>query len=109
MMIGDDVLDQEQQNPVDNSTSAEPSATHGSIQPEPMIGEQQVTVQISALVDDFGAIHFEVYKENISFYFGTNADAIHIAFTDQSLMNLAKLVNHAVRATLSARGIPVIT
>ena len=103
------MLVQEQQGPVANSASVESSATHGSIEPDPTTGRSQVTVQTSALVDDFGAMYFEVYDENISFYFGKNDDAIHIAFTDQSLMNLARLVNQAVRATLNARGIPVTT
>lgn len=89
------------------SAAGRPSTKHGSIEPEPMVGRPQVTVQTSALVDDFGAMSFEVHQDNISFYFGKNDDSIHIGFTDQSLMNLAMLVNRAVRATLDARGIPI--
>jgi hypothetical protein len=65
-----------------------------------------VTVQTSALVDDLGAMHFEVHDEGVSFYFGDNGDSIHIGFTDQSLLNLARFVNRAIRATLEARCIP---
>jgi hypothetical protein len=79
----------------------------GSIEPEPAEGRPQVTVQTSALVDDFGAMYFEVHDEEISFYFGKNDDSIHIGFTDQSLLNLARLVNRAVKATVEARAIAI--
>jgi hypothetical protein len=36
-----------------------------------------------------------------------NDDSIQIGFTDQSLLNLARLVNQAVCAMLRARGIPI--
>jgi hypothetical protein len=80
----------------------------GRIKPEAVDTSPQVTVQTSALVDDFGVMWYEVYDENVSIYFGAgNDDDIHVSFTDQSLMNLAKLVNQAVCAMLRARGIPV--
>lgn len=88
-------------------TAARRTAAHGSIESGPMPGQPQVTVQTSALVDDFGTMYFEVQNESISFYFGENADSIHISFTDQSLPNLARLVNRAIKATLEARAITI--
>ena len=92
--------------PVDNV--GQPSSRRsGSIEPEPVDRRPQVTVQTSALVDDLGAMYFQVYDDEISFYFGEKDDQILITFTDRSLMNLAVLVNRAVRATLEARGVPM--
>lgn len=81
--------------------------TQGSIEPEPMVEQPQVTVETSAFVDDFGAMYYEVYEDRVSFFFGKQADNIHIAFTNQALLNLAQLVNRATCATLRAQGIPV--
>src|SRR5262245_18670480 len=81
--------------------------TQSSMEPEAMVEQPQVTVQTSAFVDDLGAMQYEVYEDRVSFFFGRQDDNIHIAFTDLSLMNLARLVNRAVCATLRERGIPV--
>jgi hypothetical protein len=64
-----------------------------------------VTVQASAYVDEFGAMSYQVYSKDVSLFFGKKGEELHIGFTDESLMNLARLVNHAVCATLRARGI----
>lgn len=79
----------------------------GSIEPAPALGHSHITVQTSALVDDLGAMYFEVYAEDISFYFGKNDHCIHISFTERSLLNLARLVDRAVKATLDARTITI--
>jgi hypothetical protein len=84
------------------------SVAKGSIEPEVPTNKPQVTVQTSALVDDLGAMTYQVYDESVSIFFGRgNDDSIHIGFTDQSLLNLAQLVNRAVCAMLQARGIPI--
>lgn len=85
------------------------SIAHGAIEPEAVVDASQVTVQASAFVDDFGAIRYEIYDVSVSLYFGNRDDNIHIGFTDQSLLNLARLVNQAACAMLRARGIPVPT
>lgn len=82
---------------------------HGEIKPAPVATEPQVSVQASAFVDDFGAISYQVYDENVSLYFGGLSDNFQVGFTDQSLLNLARLVNQAACAMLCARGIPVPT
>lgn len=82
----------------------------GEIRPETAGDRAQVTVQTSALVDDFGAMYYEVNDDAVEIYFGlndSNDDSIHVAFTDQAVMNLARLVNQAVCAMLRARGIPI--
>lgn len=80
----------------------------GCIEPDGAVKTPQVTVQTSALVDDFGAMFYEVDEESTSIYFGRgNDDNIHVGFTDQSLLNLARLANEATCAMLRARGIPV--
>lgn len=85
-----------------------PALAEGEIKPEPNTTAPQVTVSMSALVDDFGAMYYAVHEENVSIYVGVgNDEDIHIAFTDQSMLNLARLVNQAACAMLSARGIPV--
>lgn len=84
-----------------------PALAEGAIKPDAVVDGPQVTVQTSALVDDFCPMYYEVYADNISFFFGANDDNIHIGFTDQSLLNLARLANQAVCAMLRARGIPV--
>lgn len=85
-----------------------PAIAKGEIKPETGATAPQVTVQTSALVDDFGAMYYEVDEEAVSIYFGMgNEDSIHVGFTDQSLLNLAQLVNQAVAAMLRARGIPI--
>lgn len=85
------------------------SIGHGAIEPVATVEAPQVTVQTSALVDDFGAMSYEIYDVSVSLFFGNKDDNIHVAFTDQSLLNLARLVNQAVCAMLRARGIPVPT
>jgi hypothetical protein len=80
--------------------------TQGSIEPDVMVNQPQVTVQTSAFVDDLGAMYYEVCGDRVSFFFGRQDDNIHIAFTDLSLMNLARLANRAVCAMLRERGIP---
>lgn len=87
-----------------------PVTAEGQIKPETASERPQVTVQTSAFVDDFGAMYYEVNEDATSFYFGlsdSNDDSIHVAFTDQAMTNLARLVNQAVCAMLRARGIPV--
>lgn len=80
----------------------------GSIEPDVVVEAPQVTVQTSAFVDDFAAMRYEVHEENISIYFCIgNDDNIHVGFADQSLLNLARLVNEAACAMLRARGIPI--
>jgi hypothetical protein len=80
----------------------------GEIKPEAGDTTPQVTVRASALVDDFGAMFYEVDECSVSIYFGMgNDDSIQVGFTDQSLLNLARLVNRAVCAMLRARGIPI--
>lgn len=88
-------------------TTTKRKTRHGSIEPEPTAGQPHVIVQTSALVDDFGAMYFEVYNETISLYFGKNAEEIHISFTDQALLNLARLLNEAIRATMEARAVTI--
>lgn len=80
----------------------------GSIEPEMTVEKVQVAVSTSVLVDDFGVMSYEVRNEGVSFFFGMgNDDRMHVGFTDRSLLNLARLVNQAVCATLRVRGIPV--
>jgi hypothetical protein len=82
----------------------------GEIRPETAGARPQVTVQTSAFVDDFGAMYYEVNDDATVFYFGlndSNDDSIHVALTDQAVMNLARLVNQAVCAMLRTRGIPI--
>ncbi|HEX5116284.1 MAG TPA: hypothetical protein VFW65_13900 [Pseudonocardiaceae bacterium] len=82
--------------------------SNGEITPEPVADAAPVTVSMSALVDDVCSMRYAVNPEGVSVYFGAgNDDSIHIGFTDQSVMNLARLVNQAVCAMLRARGIPV--
>jgi hypothetical protein len=80
----------------------------GEITPEVAVDAAQVTVSMSALVDDLCSLRYVVQPDGVSIYFGEgNDDSIHIAFTDQSITNLARLANQAVCAMLRARGIPV--
>jgi hypothetical protein len=88
--------------------TAMPPIVKGSIKPDVIVAQEQVTVQTSALVDDFAAMSYAIYIESTSIYFGReNGANLHVSFTDQSLLNLARLVNQAVCAMLQARGVPV--
>jgi hypothetical protein len=81
---------------------------NGEITPEVVVDAAPVTVSMSALVDDLCSMRYAVHPEGVSIYFGAgNDDSIHVGFTDQSVINLARLVNQAVCAMLRARGIPV--
>jgi hypothetical protein len=84
-----------------------PAIASGSIEPEPSGSGSQVTVHTSAYVDDFGIMHYAIYDDGVSIFFGRHGEEIDIGLTDKAMMNLALLVNRAVCVMLRARGIPV--
>lgn len=89
-------------------TPASAQAEHQSIDEKGVVyAPTCISLDAGAFTEDACPMHYDVAAEQTLVVFGATNTAVSLQFSDQALINVARLVNSAVRAMTRARGTPV--